>query len=108
MDAGADLVVGNHPHVLQPREVYKDVEIIYSLGNFCFGGNKKPGKNTAIYQMELTVETETLKLCDSKSEIIPCYVFTGEWNNYQPAIVTDESDKAKILDFMNGKRKSPY
>ena len=31
-DNGADLVVGGHPHVLQPREVYKGVEIVYSIG----------------------------------------------------------------------------
>lgn len=108
VDAGADLIIGNHPHVLQPREVYKDVEIVYSLGNFCFGGGKKPDKNTIIYQMELTVDADTLKVQNSKSEIIPCYVFTGKWNNYQPVIVTDQKDKAKILNFMDGKTKTPY
>ena len=36
IDAGADLVVGNHPHVTQPVEIYKDRLIAYSLGNFVF------------------------------------------------------------------------
>ena len=36
IDAGADLVVGHHPHVLQPIEVYKDRLILHSLGNFVF------------------------------------------------------------------------
>jgi gamma-polyglutamate biosynthesis protein CapA len=36
IDSGADLVVGHHPHVLQPLEQYKDGWIIYSLGNFLF------------------------------------------------------------------------
>lgn len=36
IDAGADLVIGHHPHVLQPLEQYKDGWIIYSLGNFLF------------------------------------------------------------------------
>ncbi len=36
VDAGADLVVGAHPHVVQDAEVYKGVPIIYSLGNFIF------------------------------------------------------------------------
>ena len=40
VDAGADLVVGAHPHVLQRMETYKGVDIVYSIGNFCFGGNK--------------------------------------------------------------------
>jgi poly-gamma-glutamate synthesis protein (capsule biosynthesis protein) len=36
IDAGADLVVGAHPHVIQPHEIYKSKPIIYSLGNFVF------------------------------------------------------------------------
>ena len=36
IDAGADLVIGCHPHVLQGFEYYKNVPIIYSLGNYLF------------------------------------------------------------------------
>jgi len=36
IDAGADLVVGSHPHVVQDVEIYQDVPIFYSLGNFVF------------------------------------------------------------------------
>ncbi len=36
IDAGADLVVGSHPHVIQPHELYSGKPIIYSLGNFVF------------------------------------------------------------------------
>lgn len=36
VDAGADLVIGGHPHVVQPFEIYNGVPIIYSLGNFVF------------------------------------------------------------------------
>ena len=36
VDAGADAVIGGHPHVVQPMEVYKGVPIFYSLGNFIF------------------------------------------------------------------------
>ncbi len=107
IDNGADLVIGNHPHVLQPREIYNDKEIIYSLGNFCFGGNRKPLNRTIIYQMKLTVENETLKLKQSSSQIIPCYVYTGNLNNYQPAIIEDGEIKNKILDFMDWKIDSP-
>jgi len=42
IDAGADLIVGHHPHVLQPVEQYKGKYIAYSLGNFVFGGNANP------------------------------------------------------------------
>lgn len=36
VDAGADLIVGNHSHTVQPCEIYKSKHIYYSLGNFCF------------------------------------------------------------------------
>jgi poly-gamma-glutamate synthesis protein (capsule biosynthesis protein) len=38
LDAGADMVVGGHPHVTQGAEIYKGKPIIYSLGNFLFNG----------------------------------------------------------------------
>lgn len=107
VDNGADLVIGNHPHVLQPREIYEDVEIIYSLGNFCFGGNKKPRNKTIIYQMELVINEQTLEVSESNSNIIPCYVYTGKWNNYQPSIIENKAEKNQVLDFMNGKVDNP-
>lgn len=36
IDAGVDIIVGHHPHVIQPYEKYKSGHIFYSLGNFCF------------------------------------------------------------------------
>ena len=42
IDIGVDLFIGHHPHVLQGIEIYKNRHIIYSLGDFCYGGNRKP------------------------------------------------------------------
>lgn len=107
VDAGADLVLGNHPHVIQPREVYKGVDIVYSLGNFCYGGSRRPENRTVIYQMTLRVEEG--KLTDTASAIIPCYVYTGAAaNNYCPAPIEDEAQRQRVLDFMDGKVKLPY
>ncbi len=36
IDAGAEMVIGHHPHVIQPAELYKGKHIFYSLGNFVF------------------------------------------------------------------------
>ncbi len=36
VDVGADIIHGHHPHVLQPKEIYQDKPIYYSLGNFIF------------------------------------------------------------------------
>ena len=106
VDNGADLVVGGHPHVLQPREIYNGVEIVYSIGNFCYGGHRYPENRTVIYQMTLTVGKD-MTLEASNSNIIPCYVYTGSINNFQPAVVDDETLKNRILDFMDGKIESP-
>jgi poly-gamma-glutamate synthesis protein (capsule biosynthesis protein) len=40
VDAGADVVVGSHPHVIQGAELWRDRPIFYSLGNFMFGWRK--------------------------------------------------------------------
>ena len=45
IDNGASLVVGHHPHVPQPIEVYNGVPILYSLGNFAFGSYSKRAPN---------------------------------------------------------------
>lgn len=106
VDNGADLVIGNHPHVLQPTENYNDVDIVYSLGNFCFGGNTRPENRTIIYQYKLTIDNNKIIL-NKEQRIIPCYVYTGNLNNYQPTIVEDTVVGQKILDFMNWKINSP-
>lgn len=107
VEGGADLVLGNHPHVLQPREVYKGREIVYSLGNFCFGGNRRPENRTIIYQLILQVENG--ELANASSELIPCYVHTGDQvNNYCPAPIEDEGQRRQVLDFMDGRAKLPY
>lgn len=105
VDAGADLVVGSHAHVLQPKETYHGVDILYSLGNFCYGGSARPENATALYQLKLTVEDG--KLTAKEGTIIPCYVYTGARNNFQPMIMADSPEKQAVLDFMNGLRKSP-
>lgn len=106
IDAGADLVIGDHPHVLQPREIYNNKTIIYSMGNFIFGGNRHPENRTIIYQHTLKVDISR-QLTSEKGTIIPCYVYTGDTNNWQPDIIQDKNTKQRVLDFMNQKSDSP-
>lgn len=57
IDAGADLIIGTHPHVVQGIEHYQDGLILYSLGNFVFGGNLKLTRfEGLIAQVELTFD----------------------------------------------------
>jgi poly-gamma-glutamate capsule biosynthesis protein CapA/YwtB (metallophosphatase superfamily) len=53
IDQGADLVVGHHAHVLQGAEIYKGRPIVYSLGNFIFGGNSTSDYDTAALKVSL-------------------------------------------------------
>ena len=109
VDAGADLVIGSHPHVLQPKETYNGVDIIYSLGNFCFGGNNNPENRTLIYKYKLNLHRQDsgIELVGSEDELIPCYVYTGDRNNWQPAPIEDGETAARVIQFMNGELSSP-
>jgi len=51
IDAGADVVVGHHPHVLQGIERYRRGLIAYSLGNLIFGGNSRDTYDTAVLEL---------------------------------------------------------
>ena len=103
IDEGADLVCGHHPHVLQGIETYKGKNIVYSLGNFCFGGNSSPSDmDTMIYQQTFTIDADGVKK-DNVTNIIPCSISSAAYdgyNNYQPTPA--EGDEAtRILGKIN-------
>ena len=81
IDAGADLVIGHHPHVVQKSEKYKDKWIFYSLGNFVF--------DQSFSQETMKGEILEILIKDGKiNELIPKKI---EINNYfQPEITTKE------------------
>ena len=91
--------------MLQPREIYRGKEIVYSLGNFCYGGSKHPQNRTIIYKTRLTVKDGAL--IAQENGIVPCYVYTGSSNNWQPAIIDDPAVRQRVLDFMAWKVSSP-
>ncbi len=95
IDAGADVVVGSNPHVIQGWEVYQGRYIVYSLGNFCFGGNTNPeDKDCIIFQQTFTVTGDEVAK-DDEVKFIPCSVSsTAERNDYQPTPAEgDEADR---------------
>jgi gamma-polyglutamate biosynthesis protein CapA len=65
IDAGADLILGHHPHVTQPVEQYKNGWIAYSLGNFIFdqGFSEETMKGTLL---EVLLENGRIKEVNSK------------------------------------------
>lgn len=102
IDNGSNLVLGHHPHVLQPMERYKDSYIVYSLGNFCFGGNTNPkDKDTIIFRQTFTF-IDGILTPDNQVEVIPCSVSSvTDHNNYQPTPQTGEEAK-RIMEKLNG------
>ena len=100
VDNGADLVLGHHPHVLQGIEEYKGKNIVYSLGNFCFGGNSAPSDmDTMIFQQTFIVKDGKLQE-DNVTNILPCKIssaYEEGYNNYQP-ILAEGEQKEKIFE----------
>ena len=93
IDAGADLVLGTHPHVLQGIEKY----IAYSLGNFCFGGNNNPAdKDTVIYRQTFTFVDGVMQEDDNMTLIPATISGHDEYNDYQPAIA--EGDRKTQIE----------
>ena len=76
IDAGADVVLGHHPHVLQGIERYRQGVIFYSLGNFAFGSTSRKSDRSVIARIVLD---EGIK----EVEVIPLNVLNREVR-YQP------------------------
>ena len=85
IDAGADLVIGSHPHVLQGFEYYKGRWIAYSLGNFIFTKSSNP----ATYETGL-LEAKCEKTGECSLQISPYRVDT-------PQPVPMDEEKGKVL-----------
>ena len=112
IDAGADLIYGSHTHCLQPIEEYKGGLILYSMGNWSFGGSTSPSdKDTAIVQVKLRRD-ETGKVSNTGYDVIPCCCssrpvkegYSGDnYNDYCPTPYT-EGSKAfnRVLSKLDG------
>ena len=104
IDAGADIVAGHHPHVLQPIEYYKDGVIFYSLGNFSFGGNANPtDTDSVILQQEVFRGPDGVVNLGSLTVIPVSITSTPGRNDYQPKIL-EENDPAyeRVLQKLAG------
>ncbi|EAD6040620.1 CapA family protein [Listeria monocytogenes] len=102
LDAGADIIMGSHPHRLESVEKYKDKYIVYSMGDFAFGADPTLlSRMTSMFQLRFTKEDNKIVLKDIS--IVPTYEnsdgSTTE-NNYQPLPVFGD-DAKKIVDELN-------
>ncbi len=78
IEAGATLLVGHHPHVLQGVEYHKGGAIVYSLGNFVFSNPNKSTRRTGILKVRLTTEAgKPARL--SRLELIPAHIHRKDY-----------------------------
>ncbi|MGI6172528.1 MAG: CapA family protein [Christensenellales bacterium] len=92
IDAGADLVVGGHSHVVGGVEVYKGKRIIYSLGNLCFGGNDTPFSfAAALYRVEFAFDPNAEEVSYQSEALIPIQTSgSTKKNDFQPKLLSGE------------------
>lgn len=101
IDWGADLVIGNHPHVIQGIEEYQGKYIIYSLGNFCFGANRNPKDKDCLIVQQTFTFIDGIKQEESQLKVIPCSVSSvTDRNDYKPTPKEGEEAR-RILDKLN-------
>lgn len=102
IDAGADLILGHHPHVVQGIEEYNGKFIVYSLGNFMFGGNRNPSdKDTYVFQQIFHLRNG--ELTDQKEiKVVPFSISSvTHRNDYRPTMLEGaerERVMQKIID----------
>lgn len=94
IDAGADIVWGHHPHVLQPVQFYNGGIILYSTGNFTFGSmSSSVDRDTGIFQVSFDLTQDGAQL--SQLKVIPCTT-TGS-GDYRPYEWTETEDRQRVF-----------
>lgn len=91
IDAGADLVIGHHPHVVQTLEKYKNKYIFYSLGNFIFD---QP-------QSEATKEGLAIKIYFTKNKINKISLLPVFMEHLAQPKITNKNETDRILERLN-------
>jgi poly-gamma-glutamate synthesis protein (capsule biosynthesis protein) len=103
IDNGADAVIMHHPHRVQGTETYKGKFIAWSIGNFCFGGNRNPSdKDTMIVQLKISKTGKQIKI---KPKVIPARLSSKSgYNDLRPKIATGKEKKriAKKIKRISG------
>ncbi len=93
VDAGVDIVIGAHPHVIQPVEIYKDKIIFYSLGNFVFDQYfSLQTMQGLLLSLELEKDTENI---DTRITLIPVHI-----NKQSQPFVADSVERESVLSLV--------
>ena len=97
IDAGADLVIMHHAHVVQGMSVLNNRSVLYSLGNFCFGGNKNVRAMESLAAVAELTFSDDGTYVGQQIELYPANISGTEGkNNYQPRLVTGQAARRAI------------
>ncbi len=115
MKAGADLVICHHAHVVMGMDVINNRSVLYSLGNFCFGGNKNAYQESAglvqdaapalvvrvvlTFAEDGTYKGQQLTLYPVQTTSVDRNGANVQINDYQPKFITGELG-AHVLHLM--------
>ncbi len=91
IDAGADIVFGHHPHVIQPIEVWKGRPILYSMGNFAFDWRKMRGRN-------LFGLAAHIRIVEGRVEAVSLTVARRNGDNMIEPIAATDTDARPVLE----------
>ncbi len=96
VDAGVDLVIGTHPHIVQGYEIYKDKFIFYSLGNFYF-----PDIWGQFYGETVLVDNPS----ESLVSIVPVFTFSHEAIRLNDIRFFKQNKKVRLIEYKNRQKK---
>jgi len=96
IDAGADVIIGHHPHVLQGIERYGNGIIFYSLGNFTFASKSRAADQSVIIRLRLND-------AQREAEILPLDVFYRRVG-FQPRLLS-EKPAENVIERLNSLSK---
>jgi len=116
---GVNLVVGHHPHVPQGVDILGGATVLYSLGNFSFGGNRllditrRPGvraDKAIVARVEMRFDAQKNYLGHQVNLIPISPSGSSEYNNYQPVFLTGEEALAamELVQYDTGFTLAPY
>ena len=101
IDAGADMIYGHHPHILQQIHFYEGKPILYSTGNFTFGTMSRVDPSTGIFQLTWEKKGETTAL--KKLQVIPCE--TTRSPDFRPFPLEDPEAKKAVFAKLRFKKE---
>lgn len=102
VDAGYDLIIGHHPHVIQPMEQYREKEIFYSIGNFYMSSRRKE------YYDLFNMPNEGKIICIDS--VLKTSVFSVKSNINETKLVQNADELINIsdIDYLTKKYKVVY